>query len=198
MTLWALTYAFDQDSPTPQRLDSPVSPEKPFFTSTFPAHPQVPFDSSRASTSSNDYYSRKEEPIMDYLPSPSSPTSDGFPSSSSPSDTSTHYSAFSSPNIPYSGSTPDIIPLHPAARKSRRHTVPVPENQNGRAFFYRLPRAGPNQVPASQAYSRRPPPAPAPSKAEDKKQPTLACFFCRGRKIACGAPEPDNPDRTCK
>ncbi|KAF9010361.1 hypothetical protein BDZ89DRAFT_1078161 [Hymenopellis radicata] len=173
------------DSPTPQRLDSPVSPEKPFFTSTFSAHPQVPFDSSRASTSNNDYYSRKEEPIMDYLPSPSSPTSDGFPSSSSPSDTSTHYPAFSH------------HPLHPAARKSRRHTVPVPENQNGRAFFYRLPRAGSNQVPAPQAYARRPPPAPAPSKTEDKKQPTLACFFCRGRKIACGAPEPDNPDRTC-
>ncbi|TFY71014.1 hypothetical protein EVG20_g1994 [Dentipellis fragilis] len=31
-----------------------------------------------------------------------------------------------------------------------------------------------------------------------KKEQFLAFFFCRGRKIACGHPSPDNPDRTCK
>ena len=31
-----------------------------------------------------------------------------------------------------------------------------------------------------------------------KKQPFLACFFCRGRKIACGPPPPGSADRTCK
>ncbi|ETW75597.1 hypothetical protein HETIRDRAFT_144838 [Heterobasidion irregulare TC 32-1] len=30
-----------------------------------------------------------------------------------------------------------------------------------------------------------------------KKQPFLACFFCRGRKIACGPPPPESADRTC-
>ncbi|TFY81938.1 hypothetical protein EWM64_g2076 [Hericium alpestre] len=31
-----------------------------------------------------------------------------------------------------------------------------------------------------------------------KKLQFLACFFCRGRKIACGHPPPDRVDRTCK
>ncbi|TFY76113.1 hypothetical protein EWM64_g7898 [Hericium alpestre] len=31
-----------------------------------------------------------------------------------------------------------------------------------------------------------------------KKPQFMACFFCRSRKIACGHPPPDNPDRTCK
>ena len=44
----------------------------------------------------------------------------------------------------------------------------------------------------------RPSPALASKKlALDKKQ-TLACLFCRGRKIACGPPLPGSPDRTCK
>ncbi|KAI0313939.1 hypothetical protein OF83DRAFT_1035259, partial [Amylostereum chailletii] len=30
-----------------------------------------------------------------------------------------------------------------------------------------------------------------------RKEPFLACFFCRGRKIACHAPEPDKKDQTC-
>ncbi|KAG9077855.1 hypothetical protein FRC06_008666, partial [Ceratobasidium sp. 370] len=29
------------------------------------------------------------------------------------------------------------------------------------------------------------------------KKPVLACLFCRRRKIACGPPLPDSPDRTC-
>src|ERR1700676_5004515 len=34
-------------------------------------------------------------------------------------------------------------------------------------------------------------------KVAEKKQ-ALACFFCRERKIACGRPDPDNEDQTCK
>lgn len=30
------------------------------------------------------------------------------------------------------------------------------------------------------------------------KRPSLACHFCRGRKIACGPPPPEILDRTCK
>ncbi|KAF8549573.1 hypothetical protein OG21DRAFT_1421076, partial [Imleria badia] len=29
------------------------------------------------------------------------------------------------------------------------------------------------------------------------KKPMLACFFCRGRKIACGPPQPGSEDKTC-
>jgi hypothetical protein len=44
-------------------------------------------------------------------------------------------------------------------------------------------------------------PAPrSPPLVEDtpKKPLTLACFFCRKRKIACGSPPPGSKDRTCK
>jgi hypothetical protein len=41
-------------------------------------------------------------------------------------------------------------------------------------------------------------PLPAGSKKPVLRKPPLACHFCRGRKIACGAPDPSNPDRTCK
>lgn len=44
-------------------------------------------------------------------------------------------------------------------------------------------------------------PAPrSPPLVEDmpKKPLTLACFFCRKRKIACGSPPPGKKDRTCK
>lgn len=30
------------------------------------------------------------------------------------------------------------------------------------------------------------------------KKPTLACIFCRGRKIACGPPLPGGPEHSCK
>ncbi|PIL36269.1 transcription factor [Ganoderma sinense ZZ0214-1] len=45
-----------------------------------------------------------------------------------------------------------------------------------------------------------PPPIPRPSSLiEDspKKPLTLACFFCRKRKIACQSPPSSSPDRTC-
>ncbi|KAF7790726.1 hypothetical protein EIP86_001682 [Pleurotus ostreatoroseus] len=43
-------------------------------------------------------------------------------------------------------------------------------------------------------------PSHSPPLIEDtpKKPLTLACFFCRKRKIACGSPPPGSQDRTCK
>ncbi|KAH0828080.1 hypothetical protein J3R83DRAFT_3737 [Lanmaoa asiatica] len=40
-------------------------------------------------------------------------------------------------------------------------------------------------------------PAPHTKRSLDKK-PALACLFCRGRKIACGPPQPGSKDKTCK
>ena len=37
-----------------------------------------------------------------------------------------------------------------------------------------------------------------PSKNTLEKKPPLACLFCRGRKIACGAPLPGSLKKTCK
>ncbi|KZV76109.1 hypothetical protein PENSPDRAFT_498974 [Peniophora sp. CONT] len=38
----------------------------------------------------------------------------------------------------------------------------------------------------------------APSKGPKKEQGFLACYFCRGRKIACNAPPKEAEDRTCE
>lgn len=52
-------------------------------------------------------------------------------------------------------------------------------------------------------YPRTTSPVPLPLNSLDSsskrhlRKPPLACHFCRGRKIACGAPDPSNPDRTC-
>jgi hypothetical protein len=39
---------------------------------------------------------------------------------------------------------------------------------------------------------------PPPPKNTPEKKPPLACLFCRGRKIACGAPVPGSTKKTCK
>lgn len=57
------------------------------------------------------------------------------------------------------------------------------------------PHAGPYAEATIAIPARRSPPL-----VEDtpKKPLTLACFFCRKRKIACGSPPPGKKDRTCK
>ncbi|KAH9949057.1 hypothetical protein B0H21DRAFT_688987 [Amylocystis lapponica] len=42
-----------------------------------------------------------------------------------------------------------------------------------------------------------PPRQPALIEDSPKKPLTLACFFCRKRKIACGSPPAGKRDRTC-
>ena len=41
-------------------------------------------------------------------------------------------------------------------------------------------------------------PSPLPSHMKQRQLDKLACLFCRGRKIACGAPPPGSVDKTCK
>lgn len=62
-----------------------------------------------------------------------------------------------------------------------------------------------NSERSLQLLAHHPPPIaiPAPRSppiVEDtpKKPLTLACYFCRKRKIACGSPAPGKKDRTCK
>jgi hypothetical protein len=40
--------------------------------------------------------------------------------------------------------------------------------------------------------------SPLPSKRAGEKKPSLACLFCRGRKIACGPPVAGSKNKTCK
>jgi hypothetical protein len=66
-----------------------------------------------------------------------------------------------------------------------------------------VPILTPPIVP-SQAHERTSAPGSHTGPAQDDKKdsapkkPALACLFCRKRKIACGPPPPDHPDRTCK
>ena len=65
-----------------------------------------------------------------------------------------------------------------------------------------VPLPPPYQVLSIPTAPPPPPPAPlrhsAPVEDTPKKPLTLACFFCRKRKIACGSPPPGKKDRTCK
>ena len=58
----------------------------------------------------------------------------------------------------------------------------------------------PALAPAYRMLAGPLPAARQPALIEDspKKPLTLACFFCRKRKIACGSPPAGRKDRTCK
>ncbi|KAK0464967.1 uncharacterized protein EV420DRAFT_1475234 [Desarmillaria tabescens] len=115
---------------------------------------------------------------------------------SSPQADSEHASL---PSIP-SRSLPShsqVIQI-PSRKPPRRHTTTddhTPGLSRG-PFYYKIPLRQPRRSPTPPPFSRRPP-AQSIARNNGDRKPPLACFFCRGRKIACGAPEPDNPDRTC-
>ncbi|KIK04933.1 hypothetical protein K443DRAFT_92166 [Laccaria amethystina LaAM-08-1] len=76
----------------------------------------------------------------------------------------------------------DFKPHFPSS--SRRRSAPAPVKQKVAS------------VPRSQ--STAPPPRPhTPKKAGAQKRLSLACLFCRERKIACGRPSEEEPDQTC-
>lgn len=56
------------------------------------------------------------------------------------------------------------------------------------SYILSIPVGSPPQAPL---------PVPPPVEDTPKKPLTLACFFCRKRKIACGSPPPGKIDRTC-
>ncbi|KAG8214138.1 hypothetical protein J3R82DRAFT_10904 [Butyriboletus roseoflavus] len=75
------------------------------------------------------------------------------------------------------------------------------------AFSQSLPQQYPSSsvTRSHRRHSRSPSPrsplrmSPAPhTKRSLDKKPALACLFCRGRKIACGPPQPGSKDKTCK
>ncbi|KAG9102277.1 hypothetical protein FS749_009617 [Ceratobasidium sp. UAMH 11750] len=64
------------------------------------------------------------------------------------------------------------------------------------------PLAQPQPIVPSQAHERTVPVASGSQGGKKDssgapKKPALACLFCRKRKIACGPPPPDSPDKTC-
>ncbi|KAG6830160.1 hypothetical protein H0H92_001889 [Tricholoma furcatifolium] len=89
--------------------------------------------------------------------------------------------------------TPKTDPMcYPYANASLHHTYPQALN------FYSAsttPAGWPSAMCMSSR-SIRLSPLP-PSKRPIAKKPPLACHFCRGRKIACGPPDPGSSDRSC-
>ncbi|KAJ8083834.1 hypothetical protein PM082_002600 [Marasmius tenuissimus] len=166
-----------------------------------------------------------ETPAVDYLPSPESPQSIYSPVDTANSHQ--HFSAdpalgvepvlvpssqpitTSSPNPPpafFPAEGPRVIADLPSpttstftktlsVRKRRRtesdeHPPPPPEA--GRSYVYKIPLTKPNHNPP-KVQKRR----PTTPQSNEKKNLALACFFCRGRKIACGPHDPTSSDRTC-
>ena len=76
---------------------------------------------------------------------------------------------------------------------------PRPPNSHAQRLLARQQRLPSPRVtlrPPSRT-SMRTTPLPG-TKRQLERKPPLACFFCRARKIACGAPAPGSTDRTCK
>ena len=77
----------------------------------------------------------------------------------------------------------DFKPHFPSS--SRRRSAPASSKQKVAS------------VPPPRQSTAPPPKSHTPKKAGEQKRLSLACLFCRERKIACGRPSEDEPDQTC-
>jgi hypothetical protein len=107
----------------------------------------------------------------------------------------------SSPECPSGPSTPAVA--SPAPQPELRPGTEPPTSN--RSVTQPRPIARRKNLPDGER--RNGPPSPrimgnkvsSGKKGSDvKRQPSLACFFCRERKIACGRPAEGSVDRTCK
>jgi len=92
---------------------------------------------------------------------------------------------------------------HPEPR--RRVTPPIEHPTSNRSGTQPRPIARRKNLPDGERQSVTPSPRTSGNKilsgkkgADVRRQPSLACFFCRERKIACGRPAEGSVDRTCK
>lgn len=147
------------------------------------------------------------EPPMDSLPYP--------PPANTPSP-----SYFQSPRSPDGVALASPPFIHDASYTTRDHwedrpprlTMPTQSymlselpSPVSTAFSPTLPQqfAASSVTRSQRRHSRSPSPplrlSPTPhTKRSLDKKPALACLFCRGRKIACGPPQPGSKDKTCK
>ncbi|ESK98059.1 hypothetical protein Moror_495 [Moniliophthora roreri MCA 2997] len=165
--------------------------------------------------------SHVEAPVMDYLPGPESPEALYSPIENATPPVYSNDPAIKPLSLPLPRQQP-ILPSRPPVspikntfefnstedspalagddlakplnpRKRRRIGVEQPAAEVPRSFIYKIPLPKPNHVPAPKVPKRR----PSTPQSSEKKSLALACFFCRGRKIACGPQDPNSPDRTC-
>ncbi|KAH0589457.1 hypothetical protein J132_05651 [Termitomyces sp. J132] len=121
-----------------------------------------------------------ESPPMDFLPSPDSPAQPAPNTNLIPAPTMFPKTEYSHPSLAYADPS-----LYHLSAYSRSYNFYPTTSQDGWPVCTPLPR------------SVRLSPLP-PSRRPIAKKPPLACLFCRGRKIACGPPDPGSPNRSCK
>ncbi|KAF5385449.1 hypothetical protein D9757_005408 [Collybiopsis confluens] len=96
-------------------------------------------------------------------------------------------------------STKVVLPKSSSTkRKRRRNFSEELQSKSPRNYMYgKIPLDKP-APPAPTAAPKVPKSRPTPTTSQsEKKSLALACFFCRGRKIACGPQDPTSSDRTC-
>ncbi|KAG6917819.1 hypothetical protein DXG01_000879 [Tephrocybe rancida] len=121
------------------------------------------------------------EPLMDSLPSPTS---------SIASSSSTSYTAHAH-NMPLKNQYPSMAYADPSLHHMHMHAYPKFYNY----YPPSTPQAGWPMMHPHRSIRLSP---LSPTRRPIVKKPPLACLFCRGRKIACGPPDPGSTDRSCK
>ncbi|KAG6862269.1 hypothetical protein C0995_002200 [Termitomyces sp. Mi166 len=160
----------------------PSVPSKGHYDRTPPPpQAQSPVESNHINTAARSHQPPPilEPPIMDSLLSPDSPTQ--FPpfynTHPNPAPTNISKSEYSHPSLAYADPSLYQMPVY-----SRSYN-----------FYPNASQAGWPPFPRSMRLSPLP-----PSRRPIAKKPPLACLFCRGRKIACGPPDPGSSNRSCK
>lgn len=82
-----------------------------------------------------------------------------------------------------------LISLEPQHPEGRSPSVKGWKPADGKEYVDITPPTTPT-TPTQTDYSAK--------RAALRRRPSLACFFCRERKIACGRPVEGSPDPTCK
>lgn len=96
---------------------------------------------------------------------------------------SMHYTSIESPASAIRAPQPHM----PVGRRTYQDDLDLTQPPHP-SYILSIPVGSPPQAPL---------PVPPPVEDTPKKPLTLACFFCRKRKIACGSPPPGKIDRTC-
>ncbi|TFK61772.1 hypothetical protein BDN72DRAFT_777883 [Pluteus cervinus] len=104
-----------------------------------------------------------------------------------------------SSSFTFSPSSSDSVHGTPLTASSLASTSPITSGHYGSfpSSNGSIPPPSISAPPASHSRKVPPPPSLAIRRAGEQKKQTLACLFCRERKIACGRPAEGSPDPTC-
>ncbi|KAJ3808114.1 hypothetical protein F5876DRAFT_67551 [Lentinula aff. lateritia] len=190
------------ESPTMNFLRSPSEMTETLFSPIDSHHPQM--------------YSLSPEAILAHSSASPSPTLlPRLPSTLSPVSMVTPTEQLTLPPVPQdpqsdsepladdssgASSSKTVLTKPSVRRKRRRNLSEELQSSNSsksgstRSYVYgKIPLPKPTPPPAPKASKSRPAASSSSSQSE-KKSLALACFFCRGRKIACGPQDPNSAD----